>query len=230
MQPYFFPYIGYFQLLNHVDNFVILDDVQFTKKGWINRNRIATPSGEIINFSLPLVSGSQQLKINQRLISETFNSQTFKETLRHCYSKASNHPEFVELIEATLSFKGNNLASNLTNSLMMTANYLDIHTNFLCASELGVSTEFKGQERIIEICKTLNVDKYINLIGGMPLYQNEVFAEHSIELLFLQSRLSKYPQLTRDFIPGLSIIDLINNLDRKNCKDLISVDFDLVRN
>lgn len=218
MQPYFFPYIGYFQLIKSVEKFVVYDDIQFTKKGWINRNRILV-NGMDQYITLPLKKSSDYANINERYLADTFNDEKLKmlRKLSNSYSKAPYYQDIFPLIQKILNYEQDNLFLFLYNSLVAISAYMDIKTEFIISSTLSINTNLKGQDKVIAICENLKADVYINPIGGMELYSKEVFMEKNMILNFMQSDKIQYQQYKNEFVPWLSIIDVL----MFNSKDVV---------
>jgi hypothetical protein len=210
MQPYFFPYIGYFQLINAVDSFVLYDDIQYTKKGWINRNRILQ-NGRDCYVTLPLKKASDYLDVNERYLADTWPKEHKKliDKLINCYRKAPYFNEVFPVIEQIIKAEHNNLFDYLYNSLIELVSYLNINTDIVVSSTLNINNALKGEQKVIEICETMKATHYINSIGGMELYGKNTFAHKKINLHFLKSNNIKYLQLNNDFVPWLSIIDVL---------------------
>lgn len=211
MQPYLFPYIGYWQLFNAVDEFVILDDVQYINRGWINRNRILVDGRDHL-FTFSVIKAAQTQKINERYFSAGFPEEKMKfmRTLQYSYAKAPFFVKVLELIDNSLDFSAEgNIAVNIGKSLSVIAEYLDITTKICFASEIVCNKELKAQNYILELNKKLNSDVYINLSGGMELYDKEAFRENNIRLHFLRSKPITYKQYKELFLPNLSIVDVM---------------------
>lgn len=206
MQPYFMPYIGYFQLMKAVDKYVIYDDVNYIKRGWINRNNILE-NGEKKLFTISLHKASQNKLINEIEIEDDF--QKFLKTIQMNYRKAPYYSEIISLIERIVSFPDKNLARFLTNSFREILSYLSIDTELLVSSRLQKDCSLKGSDKILHICKLLGADTYYNAIGGQELYDKEEFAKNGIQLHFLQTAPISYPQFNQEFVPYLSIIDVL---------------------
>lgn len=209
MQPYFFPYIGYFQLINAVDKFVFYDDVNYIKGGWINRNNILL-NGEKKYFALNLKESSSFKRINQIFIG----GRTFKliKTINQSYSKAPYFDQVFPIIEEViLNINTSSLISEIAAmSVIKTSEYLDLKTIFEISSEEYYDTkDFERAERLIKICKLNNTDTYINAVGGKELYKKETFIKNKINLFFLKSKIIEYEQFGNEFIPYLSIIDVM---------------------
>lgn len=216
MQPYFLPYIGYFQLIKAVDVFVIYDNIEFTKKGWINRNRILLNDKDIY-FTLPLKKDSDYLDINQRKLAESYRQENSKivRKVAEIYKKAPHYDSIMPLIKKIFVFKDENLFNFIYNSLQVICNYLEIKTKFIISSSVLIDHTLKSQDKIIAICEKLEVTDYINAIGGKELYNEEVFNKKGIMLKFIKSQSIYYDQFKNDYIPWLSIIDVLmfNSID-----------------
>ena len=209
MQPYIFPYIGYFQLINAVDKFVIYDDVNFINKGWINRNRILN-NGKDSLFTIPLKEASQNKLINEIEVNwdEAWKSK-FLKTLEQCYKKAPFYQETLSIIEQTLSIDNEPISKVIENNLILICHYLDIKTEIISSSTIYQNTHLKAQERILDICLQEKVTHYINPIGGLELYDKDFFGAKNIKMNFIKSNQIEYPQFKNEFVPWLSIIDVL---------------------
>ncbi len=209
MQPYFFPYIGYWQLINAVDKYVIYDDVNYIKGGWINRNRILM-NGNIQFFNIKIKGASSNKLINEIEIEidKIYNLKLIR-TLEYCYKKAPFFNQCLPLIERILNYEEINLAKFLEFSIKEICNYLDIHTEIFISSEIHKSNKLKGEDKVLEICKILNASEYFNAIGGKELYSYEKFEVNNVELKFLQPKEIFYKQFSNDFVKNLSLIDVL---------------------
>ena len=215
MQPYFVPYIGYFQLINAVDKFVIYDDVNFIKQGWINRNRILI-NRQIHYLSINLKGASSFKNINN--IEIDFYPQKTLKTIYQAYSKAPLFEKVYSLIEKIIQYDSNNLAEFVANSIFECCQYMGIRTFIERSSQLNIGKNLFGQKRVIEICKYFNANQYINAIGGKELYQKNVFQKEKLELHYLKTNFTEYNQFSHQFISGLSIIDIMmfNTVEQLN--------------
>lgn len=218
MQPYLFPYIGYWQLINSIDTFVIYDDVNFINKSYINRNSILI-NGESQQITLELLSASQNKLINKIEIGN--NTQKLLKTIDLSYKKAPFFNTVFPLLENILNQKEKNLAKFIGYSLKHISSYLEIDTKFLYSSDLNKDNSLKAQDKIIDICKNLNANKYINTIGGRELYNKETFKENNINLNFIQSNIVEYKQFKNKFVPYLSIIDIIMFNEVEQIKNML---------
>jgi hypothetical protein len=210
MQPYIFPYIGYFQLINAVDKFVIYDDIEYTKKGWINRNRILLNGADSL-FSLPLRKDSDFCHVNHRFLADSYADfvKKFKGQLVSAYSKAPFYKDVYPLIEKCLDYENHNLFDFVYNSLINVTRYLNIETPFVVSSTLHLDEQLKGEAKVIYINKQLNSSVYINAIGGQSLYSKDTFSNSGLDLKFIQSNTIVYPQFKNEFVSNLSIIDVM---------------------
>ncbi|MBK5721760.1 WbqC family protein [Dysgonomonas sp. Marseille-P4677] len=208
MQPYFLPYIGYFQLLNAVDKYVIYDNIQYTKKGWINRNRILQ-NGKDLLITVPVEKDSDYLDIKDRFVSNGFERKKLLNQIRESYRKAPYFNNVMPLIENIINYKENNLFLYIHNSVLNMCEYLNIKTEIIVSSTLNIDHSLKGQDKVIAICKELNATDYYNAIGGQELYNTEDFGKENISLHFLSTNSIEYKQLKNEFIPWLSILDVV---------------------
>ena len=210
MQPYFFPYIGYWQLINAVDKFVVYDNIKYTKKGWINRNQLLLNGSNRV-FTLPIKKDSDYLNINERYIADTWPSQKIKllNLIKCAYSKAPEFKRVMPLIEECLNISNNNLFEFLHKTIKNLASFLNIKTEVIVSSSLHSKETLRSQSRVIDICRELKASEYINPQGGVELYQPDAFKMYSIDLKFLFSTIDAYKQYNNQFIPHLSIIDVL---------------------
>lgn len=210
MQPYFLPYIGYFQLINMVDEFVVYDNIEFTKKGWIHRNQILQ-NGEGVYFTLPIKKDSDFLDINHRFLADSFEKEKFKflRRIESNYRKAPFFDNFYPLLEDIFLHAQSNLFEFILNSIKVVNAYLGIKTPLIISSELGEEIrQLKSQDKVLAICKKTEAQKYINSSGGISLYTKHDFESQNIDLRFYKTNLIKYRQYENEFVPNLSIIDV----------------------
>lgn len=210
MQPYFMPYIGYFQLINAVDKFVIYDNIKYTKKGWINRNRILVNAKDQY-ISLPLKKDSDYLNINERVLSDSWLIERRKllNKLKASYAKSPFYSSVIILLEDILNHSEKNLFNFIFNSVEKVCYYLDIETSLIKSSSLDIDNSLKGALKVIEICNCLKSSSYLNPIGGIDLYNKNEFLRNYIDLSFLKSDEIIYNQFKNNFLPFLSIIDIL---------------------
>jgi hypothetical protein len=206
MQPYLFPYIGYFQLVNHSDTFVFYDDVNFIKGGYINRNNILM-NGNGQRFTWPITGASSFKKINE--LDFTTNNKKVIATIKQAYSKAPFFQDVFPIIESVLSTEDLNVATVCEKSIWSVMSYLGIDKNFIKSSELIYNRELPAQDKLFEICELNNAKEYTNSPGGQALYTKSAFKNKGIELNFIKNQAKPYNQSSSEFIPNLSIIDVL---------------------
>lgn len=206
MQPYFMPYIGYFQLMKAVDKYVVYDDVNYIKGGWVSRNNILV-NGEKKMFTITLNGASPNKYFNEISIRDDFKK--LLKTLQMNYSKAIYYHPIMELLERVFAYPDKQLALFLANSFREILAYLNVNTEILMSSDLPKDCSLKGKDKVIHMCKLLDANQYYNTIGGQNLYDKEEFALNDIQLSFVQSEIVEYSQFGERFIPGLSIIDVL---------------------
>ncbi len=223
MQPYFLPYIGYFQLMHAVDSFVFLDDVNFIRRGWIQRNRVLHQDKPLL-FTIPVNGASQNRKICElELMKDGKWQGKLLRLFQHSYAKAPTFDATFPLLEELVNHPDRRLNTFLANSLKRLAKHLDLPVQIYMASELGISRELSGAARILAFCKSLNAKQYINSIGGLELYQREAFAKDGIELSFLKSLPKPYRQSeSQTFLPNLSVVDTLMFNDQASFPALLS--------
>ena len=223
MQPYFFPYIGYFQLMNAVDKFVIYDDVNFINRGWVNRNRILVNGKEHI-FSVPLKNASQNVLIKDlELIESEKWKNKFIKTLEHAYGKAPSYEDVFPLVEKIINTNTKLMRDWHLISFKLLNKYLGIKTAIVESSSIYKNQKLKGQHRILDICLQENTSQYINAIGGEKLYDRKLFKENGINLFFIDVNKSiTYNQKSNVFAPNLSIIDVLMNLKVEDKRSLLN--------
>lgn len=228
MQPYFFPYIGYFQLINSVDEFIIYDNIQYTKKGWINRNRILV-NGKDSLISLPLKKDSDFLNVVDRRLSESWNKDRIKllNQLRGNYFRSPHFKDVFPLVERCILNDKVNLFDFIYDSLNLILEYLSVGTKIIISSTLEIDHNLKSKDKVISICKNQQASTYINAIGGMELYDKDEFIKNDIQLNFIKSNPILYKQYDNQFVPWLSIIDVIMFNDRETISKFIN-DYTLI--
>lgn len=210
MQPYFFPYIGYFQLINTVDVFVVYDKIKFTKKGWIHRNRILV-NGEGVYFSLTLKRDSDYLEVRDRYLCDQYlisNAKVLRR-IQAAYRKAPFFRDVFSLLEKCLLHNERNLFAFIFNSLVKTTEYLGISTPIVISSSMSIDHSLKGKDKVLAICHKLGAQEYVNPPGGISLYDKSEFLSNNVSLNFLVPDQIVYEQMNAQFVPALSIIDVM---------------------
>ena len=218
MQPYYFPYIGYWQLLNAVDEYVIYDDVTFIKGGWINRNRILI-NGVPKYFNIQMQGASSYKLINEIEISNNKNAVNKNlRTIVAAYSKAPFFDSVYPMIEQILTYEESILSLYIKKSFDVIMKYLDINTKIIISSAIEKNNQLKGKDKVIEICKLLGATEYYNACGGRDMYSYEDFKKQGIELSFLHTKDITYKQFNNEFYSNLSIIDVMMFNSREEIK------------
>lgn len=223
MQPYLFPYLGYFQLIRAVDAFVVYDDVNYIKAGWINRNYILA-NGNRQLITLPLQGASQNKLINQVQVGGPHKTL---QSLRHSYGKAPHFDAVYPMLEDILTQTEKNLARFLDYQLRRLCDYLGLCPQWHISSTLVKDNGLRGQDKILAICEELLATHYINMPGGKELYDPSSFSERGLQLSFIQPKAVSYRQFGSSFLPSLSIIDVMMFNGREQCARLLE-EYDLV--
>ena len=222
MQPYIFPYLGYFQLINAVDSFVFYDDVNFIKKGWVNRNRVLINESDKL-FTIPCLKASQNKLINEIKVDYNKEYKKLLKTIEQAYKKAPYFDVTFPIILRILNQEEELLSDKIIKSTILLCEYLDIRktTFYKSSHDFSESIGVDKADRLIEITKSLNSQHYINPIGGQKLYSKEYFNDREVKLNFIKCDLPVYQQFSNDFIPGLSIIDVLMFNDVKSVKGML---------
>ena len=223
MQPYLFPYLGYFQLIRAVDAFVVYDDVNYIKGGWINRNYILA-NGERQLITLPLQGASPNKFINQ---VEVGGPHKILKSLWQSYGKAPHFDTVYPILEDILTQTEKNLASFLDYQLRRLCDYLGLCPQWYISSTLAKDNGLRGQNKILAICEELGATHYINMPGGKTLYEPSSFSARGLQLSFIQPKAVSYRQFSSGFLPHLSIIDVMMFNEREQCARLLE-EYDLV--
>lgn len=229
MQPYFFPYLGYWQLIHYVDTYVVFDDVNYINRGWIARNNFLIGNAPKM-ISIPLVGASQTRLINSIELTESEKERdSLIRTIELAYRKAPYFGEIMPMVTGLI--KNCRYISELNYKAILAINqYLGIDTRIVLSSQLEKDCDLKGQDKIVDICKRLGADVYINAIGGTELYSREVFNNQNMQLQFLKMDENiSYKQFGGDFVKGLSIIDVLMFNSKPEVLDLLKR-FELVNN
>jgi hypothetical protein len=210
MQPYFLPYIGYFQLIKSVDEFIIYDNIQYTKKGWINRNRILVNGTDRL-ITLPVKKASDYLNVVDRELADTWSTdrRSLLNLVKSSYGKAPHFSETYKLLEECLTAEYTNLFEFIHQSLLKINRYIGIDTPMVLSSTISIDHSLKSEEKVVSLCKAVGATMYINAIGGQHLYSKDRFADHKIQLQFIKSDTVQYTQFNSTFVPWLSIVDVL---------------------
>ncbi|TNE47791.1 MAG: hypothetical protein EP344_19415 [Bacteroidetes bacterium] len=213
MQPYFFPYIGYFQLIHAVDKFVVFDDVNFIKKGWINRNRILVQQQPAM-FTIPVKNVSQHRTIRDTALADDPKWKVkFLRTLEMAYKKAPCFGTIFPMLENLLAGQYTSIAELNLAGIRLVCSYLHIDTALIDSSSRYNNAQLKAQHRILDICRQEGAGTYVNAIGGQELYDLHYFAQHQVQLFFLSPEVTSYTQGGTEFHPYLSMLDTLMHLE-----------------
>ncbi len=227
MQPYIFPYIGYFQLVNAADKFIIFDDVNFIVRGWINRNKILVNNKEHL-FTIPLQGASRNKLIKDiEIAADNVWKPKFLKTLERSYKNSPYFYETFGLISDIVSVNEVNLSKLVYRSLTEINRYLDIKTAIAESSFAYNNSHLRNQERIIDICRAENSNEYINPIGGKEIYSKTLFEKNHVKLSFLKPDAIIYKQFNDNFTESLSIIDIMMFNPKDKIREYLN-DYELV--
>ncbi|KHS76170.1 WbqC family protein [Pectobacterium brasiliense] len=227
MQPYFFPYIGYFQLMAEVDVFVVYDNIKYTKKGWINRNRILL-NGKDSTFSLPLKKDSDFLDVKDRVLSETFNRDDLINKIRGAYRRAPYFKNVFPLLENIINYRDDNLFNYILYSLVSIKGYLGLTCDIKVSSSINIDHSLKSQDKVLAFGNALGAKSYSNPPGGISLYSQEAFSLHGMTLNFIQPNNIIYTQFDEPFVAWLSIIDVMMFNSSDEVLHLITNEYELI--
>jgi hypothetical protein len=228
MQPYLFPYVGYFQLLAAADTFVIYDDVNYIRQGWINRNNILV-QGAASRFSVPIKAASSFTRIHETQLDERQYPawrEKFYKTLTQNYAKSPHFAPTMALVKSVLDQADASIGDLAAASVIAVAQHLGLPSRLVRSSSVYGNDELKAADRVLDICKRENATDYINVAAGEALYSREFFAGHGIRLHFLKPRPIQYAQFGSPFVPWLSIIDLLMFNDAPQVRSFLQ-EFDL---
>ncbi|VWD45373.1 WbqC family protein [Burkholderia lata] len=226
MQPYFLPYIGYFQLIEAVDQFVVYDNIKYTKKGWFNRNRFLLNGSDAI-FSIPLKRDSDSLDVCEREVAPDYEPGKLAAQLKGAYARAPYFEHGFELVQSVIAASDTNLFRFISRSIDAVVDRLGIDTRIVVSSSIDTDHSLKGQDRVLAICESLGASTYVNAIGGIDLYSRDDFAARGIDLRFIRSRLVEYRQFGAPFVPWLSIVDLLMFNSAADVKCMLT-EYDLI--
>ena len=225
MQPYFFPYLGYYQLINSVDEFVIFDNAQYVRRSWMNRNRILNEHKESSFMTVPVSKAPRETKIKDIVIKnhENWQEKIFRKLL--IYKNAPYYPQVVEFLNDCFLNRHTNLSELNTILLKKTCRLLNIKTNITILSERlpAIQSANMADEWGIKVSKALNATTYINAIGGRDIYCQQKYQDHGLVIKFIKPNLFSYKQFDRNFVPGLSIIDVMMFNDVNAIKEMLEM-------
>ena len=219
MQPYFMPYIGYWQLMAAVDMYVVYDDVNYIKGGWVARNNILL-NGQKHMFTITLNGASHNKLFNEITIKDDFKK--FSRLIESAYRKAPYYAEVTALLDKIYNYEDKSLGAFMLNSFQVVLDYLEINTKLVLSSTIAKDNSLRGKDKVKHICHLLGADTYYNAIGGQELYDKEDFMADEINLHFVQTNLMPYAQFANEFAPGLSIIDVLMHNGKEGTRTMMS--------
>ena len=227
MQPYFLPYIGYFQLMSSVDEFLILDDVNYIQRGWINRNRILLDGKEKYIIK-PIRGASQNKRINElQFVDDPVYSENMMRTISYAFRKSFFYPELKGPVRDILLNPEPGVTDYLEYSLKRLCGILGIRVKISRASAYRGQINARGQEGIIELCRILGCDSYYNAIGGIKLYDKKRFSAEGIKLGFVKTNFEKMKTISRSSCLDFSILEIMADHEIDRVKDLLTC-FDII--
>lgn len=218
------PYLGYWQLMAAVDKYVVYDDVNYIKGGWVARNNILM-NGKPYMFTIMLKGASPNKHFNEIEIGDDFHK--FRRMLANCYGKAPFYKETMEIMESIFTYPHKDLGRFMLNSFQVVLDYLSVDTELILSSSIDKDNTLKGKEKVLQICRLLKADTYYNAIGGQDLYDIDEFRKNGIELKFLKTHFTPYQQYKNAFVEGLSMIDVLMFNSKEQVLQLLN-DYTLV--
>lgn len=225
MQPYFFPYLGYYQLIQSVDEFVIFDQAQFIRRGWIARNRILNAHKETVYIHVPVCKAPRETRIKDIRINHDMNWQEKMIQQLLYYKDAPNFMDVMKFVKGSLSVKFDHISELNTFLLRETCKLFNIQTKITVLSEKfpEIIESNEADEWGIQVSHALHATTYINAFGGKEFYSQQKYADHNLDIQFINQKLESYKQFNHPFVPGLSIIDVMMFNDIDTIKQMINV-------
>lgn len=231
MQPYFFPYIGYFSLIQHVDKFILFDTVQFIRHGWIERNRILNPNGSWQYIRVPLLKHSRETKIEEiRIDNNIAWKEKLSSQLQHYKNIAPNYPAVKSVVDNIFRTEYFSIVELNYAALCAICDYIKINTPIVIFSKMDLELDPVNDpdEWALNICKKINgVTEYWNPTGGMTFFDRNKYQLNKIDLKFQKINLREYDQKRDVFEPGLSIIDILMFNSIKTVREMLD-DYELL--
>ena len=225
IQPYLFPYIGYFSLIKNTDFFVFFDTPQYIRKGWINRNRILSANGDITYFTVPIQKADRNTPINKIIVANNYDWKMKTLGQLNIYKKAPNYGRVIDLVKGIFNTDTMLISDLAIKSIVKTCEYLDIDIKYDIFSKMNLALpEVKEpDEWALYITKELGYNTYINPPGGMSFFNREKYQINDVDLQFLVQEIIPYRQNREVFIPALSMIDVMmfcscNEINEMLCK------------
>ena len=227
MQPYFLPYIGYFQLIGAVDLYVLYDNVKYTKRGWINRNRMLS-AGREATITLPVRNAPDHLDIRDREVAVDFPRAKLLNRISEAYRRAPHFEAVFPLVARIVECPESNLFRFILHSIVATCAHLGIDTRIEVSSAIPSDHTLRHEARVVSICKAVGAHTYINSIGGTALYSKAAFAEARLDLRFIRSKPFEYDQGGNEFVPWLSILDVMMFNSAERIRDILASGYELI--
>lgn len=226
MQPYFFPYLGYFALIERCDSWVVFDVTQYTPKTWMNRNRVLHPAGSWNWVTVPLANSSNSIRIHEARVLDPAKARNgVIGKLSHYRRKAPHWRAVEQLVDAAFDgADGDSLVSLNTSAMRVVCQHLEIGFEPLVCSELGL--DLSGVDHpggwAPAIASALGATEYLNPIGGSQLFVAEEFNRLGIALEFLEFPPFGYSVAPYTFEPGLSVLDVLMWNDASSVRAALS--------
>lgn len=225
MQPYFFPYLGYFALIKHTEQFILFDTPQFIRHGWIERNQILKQDGNKLYIKVPLIKHSRESRIMEVLINNNEDWQNkILAQLAPYKKKAPYYYNVTKLIKEIFNYKTDSIVDFNFHSLRLVCNYLNIDTPIKIWSKMDVKIEDANapDEWALNICKALKAETYYNPIGGTSFFDTEKYINSGIEIKFMEIIPTKYNQISNEFVPYLSVIDVMMFNSKEDIQEMLN--------
>lgn len=231
MQPYFFPYPGYFSLIKATNKWIVFDTPQYANYSWMNRNRIINCNDDNwMYFIVPLKKRPLRTSINSIVIQNEVNwKEKIISQLGYYKKHAPYYNHVVEFLRETLTSEFVKLSDLNIHTLKATCKYIGIDFNYEIYSEMNLQIEdiHAPDEWGLNICKAMGVSKFINPERGQNFIDRQKYLNEKVDIKFLEYRYPDYDQKMEEFIPGLSIIDAMMFNSPKELKVILE-DYKLV--
>ncbi|CAI8813119.1 WbqC family protein [Pseudomonas zeae] len=209
MQPYFFPYLGYFDLIASANLFVFYDDAAFSKNSWYNRNRILASNKEFEYIRVSVKNASLGTPVREVFLKDKRADLSRTNGLLQAYRRAPYYKEVTALVNETFEFSDDNLSNIAMHSIKRITTYLELDKQFLCSSDVAYERDQDAISKVISVCKAVGAEQYVNLPGGRSLYDTDFFSQQGLALSFTPTLDFTYAVSGFDFVPSLSIIDVL---------------------
>ncbi|HDK7174834.1 TPA: WbqC family protein [Clostridium botulinum] len=231
MQPYFFPYLGYFSLIKNTDKFILFDTVQFIKHGWIERNRILKPNSGWQYISVPLAKHSRETKIKDIIINNDFDwRDKILRQLEHYKKRSPFYQNTIDILKDALDIDTNSIVKLNEHILKVICTYIGIEFNAKIFSKMNlrINQVNEPDEWALNICKALgNIEEYWNPEGGLEFFDSKKYEKVNIKINFLKMNFQRYSQRRPEFNEGLSIIDVMMFNEPSKINNMLN-DYDLL--